>query len=145
MPNNAQTFYAKVENRHIDDQVRKAIGACIMVMDGKEVSITIKEVKSTRSQKQNRYYWGVVVKMIHQLFLDTGNDATAEEVHDFLKQEVGGIHKELYAPDGKVRTITGSSATQSTIDFEDYMQKCRAWAARWDVFIPLPNETDFTY
>ena len=46
----------------------------------------------------------------------------------------------MVTPDGEVLKGLGSTAKLSTLEFEIYMEKCRAFAAEHGVAIPLPNE-----
>src|ERR1039457_5947417 len=47
---------------------------------GKWVEVTVENLKHPRTNSQNRYYWGVVVKEIAQ---HTGHDP--EQIHEALK------------------------------------------------------------
>jgi len=85
------------------------------------------------SDPQRRYYRGVVCKLIAD---DTGY--TNDEVHEFLAWEF------LQIPDQaiKVRKSTGKGG-MSTVEMEEYLAKCRTWAAEVRHFtIPLPNEVE---
>jgi hypothetical protein len=46
----------------------------------KRVEVTVEKITHSRSNTQNRYYWGVVVKEIAQ---HTGHDP--EQIHELLK------------------------------------------------------------
>lgn len=133
-------FLSKVENGHISDACRKTIAQTIKSLNGKLIKITIEEKKKNRSLSQNNYYWGVVIPAIKIMFDEYGNNISNEQVHEFLKLEVGNLRDTITLPNGDVTVITGSSAGLKTLEFESYLTKIRAWAAEWDVFIPLPNE-----
>src|ERR1039458_7616319 len=51
-------------------------------LNGKRVQVTVEKIKHKRSNNQNQYYWGVVVKLIAQ---HTGHDP--EQIHELLKQQ----------------------------------------------------------
>lgn len=91
--------------------------------------VDIRRAKRLRSLNQNRYYWGVVCKVIAE---HTGY--ISEEVHQIL------AHKFLsYESNG--REFVKSTRTLLTYDFEKYLDECRTWAkVEMDVHIPLPNE-----
>jgi hypothetical protein len=117
--------------------VRKALEARV----GRWVEIKIQDYGDTRSKQQNAYHFGVCVKMVHRMFLDAGNDVTAQDVHEYLKQHVGG---DLFVKRVRVGTrwdtIVKSSAKLKVREWEDWMEKIRAWAATLGLIIPLPNE-----
>ena len=93
------------------------------------------EKKLTRSEKQNRYYWGVVLKTI-------GDDIgyLPDEVHQLMAKEFLRYEK---AP-GEV--FVRSTASLKTGEFEEYMSHVRRFAAtELNILVPKPNETEFSY
>ena len=85
--------------------------------------------KKNRSGQQNRYYWGVVCKLVSD---HTGY--TPEESHQIMAEMFLSYEKE-----GKV--FTRSTTKLRTADFEIYMEQCRRWAAmELRIYLPLPNE-----
>lgn len=129
-----------VKNGKLSDQAGKNIAQVIRQMEGKHLLITIAEQKRPRSNNQNRYYWGVVVRYVLQMFLDAGNTIDVMQVHEYLKEHVGGLTDIIIDPAGKRRPITRSSTRLTTQEFEEYAEKIRAWAAEFGMIIPLPNE-----
>ncbi|MBT7632044.1 MAG: hypothetical protein HN597_20450 [Desulfobacula sp.] len=90
--------------------------------------------KETRSDKQRRYQWGVVYKLISD---HTGY--TQDEVH----QEMGKKFL-AYEKDGK--TFVKSTTKLSTKNMEIYLESVRRFAAmELFIYIPLPNEPDNFY
>ena len=104
----------------------------LISLEGKDVDVTVKKKKKTRSNPQNAFYWGVVIKLLCET---TGyND---DEMHNALKM--------LFLQDRsrKIPTLR-STTTLSTMEFEDYLEKIRIWAStELSCNIPLPNEVDF--
>ncbi len=102
-------------------------------MEGKDITVTVKKAEYTRTGAENRYYWGVIVRMV--------SDEMAiipDEAHDFLKSLFLKVGVDV---NGKRYEITKSSADLSIGDFEDYCEKVRQWAANeLELIIPLPNE-----
>lgn len=85
--------------------------------------------KKVRSLKQNKYYWGVVIKI-----LSNHTGYTSDETHQELARMFLG-----YETNGK--RFVKSTTKLNTYDFEQYLRKCRQWAlTEMDVHIPLPNE-----
>lgn len=107
--------------------------AWLQTLEGQEVWAQFAKKKKRRSDNQNAYYWGVVVKMLGDHL-----GMTPEEVHDalkwkFLRKSVSGLD------------TTRSTASLTTTNFEDYLQAVRTWASTELAFnLPLPNEVDFS-
>ena len=109
---------------------------CRYIKDGKParpVKVEIKRALPQRTLQQNRYYWGVVVKMIADY---TGHDP--DEVHTHLK------YKFLRQTDGVIEWVR-STTTLDTAEFTDYIERCRKWALdELNIVIPSPDDiTDF--
>lgn len=111
-------------------------------MVGKRVTLSLKQYRKTRSTPQNAYYWGCVIPAILAMFREAGNDADADDVHEFLKMRVGKLAQAYVLPGDKVQRALGSTRKLTTTEFEIYLEKCRAFAAEYGVAISLPNEQD---
>jgi hypothetical protein len=100
-------------------------------LEGQEVEITIGRRRKRRSLAQNSYYWGVVVEAI----AEAAGYSTAEEAHDALRLHFLEKHR-----DGQMPTIR-STAELTTVEFEDYVAKCRQLGAEmFGIYIPDPLE-----
>ena len=91
------------------------------------VRVTVGKRKKSRSDNQNRYYWGCVVKIAGDEF-----GYSSEEMHDafkclFLRRE----------EPGKPMTL-GSTAKMSTAEFSEYVEGCRRWCSEHGLVIPDP-------
>ena len=135
-----QTIYFKidaqgnVQNKEASAKVRDYFKA----NPNKEIKVTLHEKQ--RSNKQNRYYWGVVIPLVVKGINEFGNDFNNEEIHEYLKRELGGL-KAMFLPDDTVVHIPISTTELSTSDFEDYTMRIRSWAQETlNLIIPLPNE-----
>ena len=121
--------------RQFDEQVRQ-------FREGAQVEIAVTVRRTVRSLQQNAYYWGVVIQVISD---HTGY--TPDEVHEFLKMKF--IPKRLALSDGngEIRdefVIGGSTRKMNTIQFGEFMEDCRRFAAETlDCFIPDPNEQGY--
>jgi NinB protein len=142
MAKNVLELSCLVSNGRIPLETSQAVAAAIRRMEGKRLVISLREQKRTRSNNQNAFYWAVVIPLVLEMFVEAGNDTNPEEVHLFLKENVGGsvCVKVLLTPDGKRCPVLRSSADLSTAEFEDFLERVRAWAAEMGTQIPLPNE-----
>ena len=88
----------------------------------------VKKAKQKRSLNQNSYYWGVVIKMFSIEFGYTDQETHQLYANRFLKYE------------RKNKEFVKSTKDLSTIEFENYLEHCRQFAAKGGLSIPLPNE-----
>lgn len=133
-------FFSRVTNGKLAEGVSITLRELIKKMEGKNLVITVKEQGKRRSDKQNAFYWGVVIPLVKQLFEGAGTTCTPEDVHCYLKEHVLGMMKVMVLPDGSRRAVVESSTKKDTKEWEDNMEKIRAWAAQWGVVVPYPNE-----
>jgi hypothetical protein len=96
---------------------------------------TAKPVKGmTRSQKQNAYMWGVVYKTMS---LDTGY--LPGEIHQLMG-------KKFLAYESQGEMFVKSTTTLKTKGMEEYLENVRRFAStELSCFVPLPNETEFSW
>jgi hypothetical protein len=92
---------------------------------------------------QNRYYWGVIVDLIHRQLVSDGWEVSKEDVHEMLK--VKFAIKEIFnEATGEVMQSIRSTTEMSTTEFDSYNEDCKKWAAETlDLYIPDPNEYEF--
>ena len=97
--------------------------------------VTVKRHRKKRSNPQNAYHWGVIVKMICD---ETGN--SAEDIHEYLLGEHVGW--ETYDVLGNLKKRPSRrSHDMNSEDFENFNEWCRAWAAsNLAMVVPLPGE-----
>jgi len=122
-------FYGAILHDKVVLQTPAAFKAYVKTFEGKQIELTVGSVKKSRSNNQNRYYWGVVVTMLSD---ETGY--STDEMHDALRM--------LFLQDRTKKIPTIKSTTDlSTVEFEDYLAKIRQWAAETlNCVIPDPNE-----
>ena len=103
--------------------------------DEKRVEVTVEKITHPRSNQQNRYYWGVVVKEIAQ---HTGHDA--EQIHELLKLRFSP-RWHFWSENVRSVDIPTSTTRLDTLAFVEYTEKCRVWANEFlGLQIPLPGE-----
>lgn len=103
------------------------------------LEVCVKRLRASRSIQQNRYYFGVVLVLISE---HTGY--SADELHDVLKAKFLPKHLAFSDGNGEVKdefVIGGSTRKLNTVEFGEYMESIRRWAAEdLDVVIPDPRE-----
>lgn len=101
-------------------------------LEGFEVNIWVDKLEFTRTEQENKYYWGVVVKiMADEMGL------IPAEAHELLKSL---FLKKGIEYKGKRWEYVGSTAKLTIKDFEEYVEKCRNWLMVQGINCPLPNE-----
>jgi trans-2-enoyl-CoA reductase len=109
----------------------------LSTLNGKRIQLTVEKLKNSRTISQNRYYFGVVVKLIAQ---HTGHDP--EQIHEALKQMFSPKwYMDPRPPTRETMAIPTSTTRLDTIEFVEYTEKCRMWANEFlGLQIPLPGE-----
>ncbi len=119
---------------------------------------TMKIIKNrrTRSAAMNRYYWGVVIKMIVERLNELGHQIKLSGIHSKLEEFLcqtndKQVHKNLKAlfieditideDSGEIIKNKKTTRTMTNIEFIEYYTPIYQWAAETiDLQIPLPNE-----
>lgn len=111
-----------------------------MYFNNQKISLTIEKWRKTRSQEQNRYYWGVMVEAVKLGLNDVGYKMTIEATHDLLKYKF--LKKELVNEEtGEILNTIGSTKGLSTIEFMEFIADVQRWAAEYlNINIPNPGE-----
>ena len=99
--------------------------------EGKRVTVSVGAFVKRRSNRQNRYLWGVVYKLLAE---HTGH--TVDEVHDACKakfcapKEVCGV------------MVSGDTKSLDTVELEEYAMRVRVWCSELGLYVPKPNEVE---
>lgn len=141
MPVKKLFFYTSVRKGVIGKRIQSRINAFIEQLNGRSIYVEIGPVYGGRSNNQNRYYWGVIVRVLKAAILEAwGDDLSSDEVHDILKKECNYIER-VNVSTGEILKIPRSTTNQSTVEAEDYYERCRRWIYEWfNLVVPLPNE-----
>lgn len=139
MPNIAIRYYAKQQNGELVIRDAEIFRQDLRRMADNELEVTIKPWRNSRSDNQNRYYWGIVIKIIAE---ETG--MLPLQVHELMKEQFLREMAYMKTKSGiKEVSIPGSSASLYTSEFEQYLSDIRAWASEFlGAWIPLPNEAE---
>jgi hypothetical protein len=102
-------------------------------LDGKLCSLTIGEKKNQRTMNQNKYYNGVVLKIIGQ---HLGYER--DEVHEILSAK---FLKKMLNVGGNDMVVVKSTTSLTTEEMSHYIEKCKRFAAvEFGCFIPEPED-----
>jgi hypothetical protein len=102
-------------------------------LEGERIVMSVKKYRESRSDNQNKFYWGVVVKTIADY---CGYET--DEMHEALKYKFLNGHVEK----GLIKM--GSTSDLTTDEFAQYVNKVVIWAAReLQVYIPDPESFEF--
>lgn len=127
------------DNGILEDGTKRNIGRELKFFKGIYVSIKIEPVGKKRSDLQNAYYWGVVIKDITNAINNEGNNYSNSQVHELLKSELG-FH-DLIGISTFQKEVVRSTTKYTTKEFEDYLERCRAWAVDvLNIDIQLPKK-----
>ncbi len=98
---------------------------------------TISKPKSNRTNQMNRYYWGVMIKMIAE---ETGYDN--DQIHELMKI-THGVKEDLDI--GMIGGWVPKSTAKYTVEeMQDYWLKITQWAAEFlNLQIPEPGEIEY--
>ena len=97
-----------------------------------KVRIVLEKIRGTRTQKQNRYYWGVVLELIanHTGYL-------TEEVHEVMKSKF--LRSKKVWGGGEI-TILRSTSDLTSDEFAEYIEQVRVEATEMEINIPDPDK-----
>jgi len=132
------TFSGFVENGKLSLRNPQIFKVELQDLHG-DVSVEIVEGRGKRSQQQNKYYHGVVCRLIsdHTGYLP-------EEVHEFLKEKFLTEKKHVIIGTDERDIETASTTRLTTKEFEEFTENVRRWAAvELQINIPEPNQEDF--
>lgn len=144
MSKTALHYVATVVNGVVKISNRAGFDEDMKQFEGKRIQFTVKGYKAQRSNKQNAYYWGCIIPYVQDGLLELGFEKRIldqETVHEMLK---GKFLKEDLATDqwnGEFITHVGSTTDLNKLEFSDYIENIRTWAAEYlSINIPDPEE-----
>lgn len=124
-------FLGDVEKGKLVLQRPDRFDCYLLTLSGKAVEVIVSTIKKDRTKRQNRWYWSCVIGIPAEHY-----GYLPEEMHEAYKWMFLRQHGE-----GKPETVK-STATLSTIEFTEYIEKCRQWAAEQGFIIPDPKEVE---
>ena len=133
----APVFLGAVRSGALVFQGLPVVSRYLRGLEGEDVEVIIRKLRSQRSLAQNAYWWAVPVEIMAEFM---GEDRPA--THYALLGECFGYH--LNEKVGKQVPNKGSSSALTVEEFSALIEWCPPWAmTTFGVSIPLPNECDF--
>jgi hypothetical protein len=123
------TFPGQITNGKLLLDQAPAFREYLQSLEGKRVDVTVARQLRKRTNDQNRYYW-FILDLISK---ETGQDPLS--LHDAFKFRFSGkiTVKGLVIPQ--------STKTRDTVEFTNYIESIRVWAAEFlNMNIPDPCE-----
>jgi hypothetical protein len=99
---------------------------------GAKLWVTVEEDRPLRSRQQNRYYWGVVMRIASDTL-----GYTPDEMHEICK---GKFLKRTWHIGEEDVEGTGSTKRLNTVEMSEYTDHVRRWLAENGVDTPDPGE-----
>lgn len=144
-------LYIRLENQTIKNP--GLIEANILAMGCDVVKVTMEKFRNNRSNKQNRYYWGVVIPHVVAALIDAGNGWLSEKsedhrqmIHEMLCERFLDNSVEIRIPGetqlhyDEVYTTKNSTRKLNTLEMEEYTAKIRVWLMDiFGYFCPEPE------
>ena len=128
-------FRGKIEDGKLKLRDMEEYHRVVSDLEGEEIYLKIKEWKNRRSDRQNRYYYGVVIRILSEDLGYSKDLIHALMSKKFLEEKV--VLGEMVLP---------STRNLKTDEFEEYLRNIRMWAARdMDIYIPTPNEAPWGF
>ena len=114
---------------------------------GHDITLTADRKRKTRSNRQNKYYWEVVIPLLVEGFIDQGNElqiGNSEHglmVHSLMKDNHLDNGIDVVDAQGTVHRLPPSTTRCNTKQFMEYVERIQKWAAEMlNIDIPDPNE-----
>jgi len=129
-------FKAKIENNNLIIENQENYKNWLYQLNDKNVEVLVREPKKIRSPQANRYYFGVVLKLISK---ETGE--TVEDLHNhFSFKWLGTTGKS-----GKL-VSRKSTALLTKQEFSDYLNKIIQWGEEFlNITFPEPETVDLDF
>ncbi|WP_394749562.1 hypothetical protein [Spongiimicrobium salis] len=136
------TIISEVNNGRLKRN-RNLIESAIRSFEGKVIEFTIQRKKKSRSNPQNRFYWGVVIPIIQQGLKDcTGEVRDSNSIHYQILLPLFSCSREITnTQTGEIVTEKMTSSEMTTTQFAEYILEIQKWAAEFlGIEVPDPNQ-----
>jgi len=135
------------EEGHLVPQNLEEIKAMMVSsFEGKDVEVSIKAHKRKRSNRQNRWYWGVAIPTVQSGILEqTGILEEKETIHALILSAVGGLTMETKHIMGMnvIRVNQKRTSDMSVEEFSNFFERVIGHFAEKGIVIPEPTLDNF--
>ena len=110
---------------------------------GKEVEVEVRFNSKKRSDRQNRWYWGVAIPTIIKWQLEQeGIEYTKDEIHHFILKNIVKPVVEVHPVMGEQVLVYKAKTTSqmNTKEFNSFKENLQLYFAERGIDIPNPNE-----
>lgn len=128
----SQTFIVPADNR--EAAIERLARFLAQALPGKPLRVTVEEYRKRRSDEQNKFWWGVVVKT----FCDHLPGWEPEDVHTYLCGEHFGWERIEGMGRVKMRPVKRSSRLNK-LEFSELVAKAQKLAAEHGFYVPDPE------
>jgi hypothetical protein len=139
-------YIGKIENGKLVFYNEQILELQIKSLEGKDVSIKIEKVKRKRSDRQNRWYWGVAIPtIINGIKEQNGETLDKETAHALALNITDGLKLESKMLFGyNVIEVKQKRTSDMTVEeFSEFYQKLQNAFAERDIIIPDPKQDNF--
>jgi len=122
---------------------RNLVLQAIQSFNDKDVIISFSKPKKSRSNNQNRFYWGVVLPLVQSGLVDaTGELRSVDNIHYKILLPLFAPTNEMINKDtGESLNERLTSSEMTTTQFCEYILEVQKWGAEFlGIDIPSPNE-----
>jgi len=128
----APIFYGQVEKGELKLIGQDRFKEYLYTLNGQEVEVTVAKKGRKRSERQNKYLWGVVYKLLSDYF-----GYTTDEMHELMKQKFAP--KKEVKMGNEIMLIPCSTTELLTTNFNDYLELIKQFGAENNIIIPDPE------
>lgn len=128
-------FQGKIEDCILIYDERDKFNAYLTTLNG-PVEVIVRKPRKVRSSQQNKYYWGVILKLI--------SEHTGESIDD-LHNHFSYKYLSMNGKSGKLHSKK-STTSLSTIEFMEYINKIIQWGEQFlNINFPEPEDVDYDF
>jgi hypothetical protein len=139
-------YIAKIEQGQIIFSNREILELQIQSLEGKNVAVRIQKLVKKRSDRQNRWYWGVAIPtIIKGIEEQNGEVLDKSTAHALALNITDGIKLESKMLFGyNVIEVKQKRTSDMSVDeFNEFYKKLQITFAERDIIIPDPSQENF--
>lgn len=139
-------YIAKIEQGQIIFSNREILELQIQSLEGKNVAVRIQKLVKKRSDRQNRWYWGVAIPtIIRGIEEQNGEVLDKSTAHALALNITDGIKLESKMLFGYnvIEVKQKRTSDMSVEEFNEFYKKLQITFAERDIIIPDPSQENF--